>query len=429
MQASAAIETADHLQAAVAPARPLVLDPPAVAPHPGAQTPPVPPQTSLWKLVSPYAWTHRWALALCLCLNALPGFAMALQTLAPAYLFDHILNAQHLTMNVRYARLGLLLVCYLFVAIVLRMYAWYGSYKIFTRVRESIILELRARFFRHINGLCLRFHGKHSSGELFTYVMGTPLSEISTFYHTLAMNVPNSACMFLSALIMLGAWDWGMTLILLVSVVLTVPQQQQRPQQAARSDAGLPRHGKQGHRPGRRHLPGQPRREDVRHRRQDERHLLPDGQRVAPEGIRPRSQDPPGQHAPGSRGHFLFHSGLCRGGWPLHERPPLQRPVLHLHDGLRGAPGPGAAHVPVGHRQGPRPGQRQSAQRHADRRQHHARAAPPGPAAPRRRARRPAPDLRLHPRRARPQGHQPDHPLRPDRGLRRPERQRQKHAG
>ena len=102
------------------------------------------------------------------------------------------------------------------------MYAWYGSYKIFTRVRESIMLELRARFFRHINGLCLRFHGKHSSGELFTYVMGSPLSEVSAFYHTLAMNGPNSICLFVSSLLMLGAWDKGMTFILAVSVILTV---------------------------------------------------------------------------------------------------------------------------------------------------------------------------------------------------------------
>ena len=221
MQASAVIESVDQLHA-VAPARPLVLTPPVAVPHPGAQTPPSATPTGLWDLVSPYAWTHRWALALCLFLNALPGFAMALQTVAPAFLLDHILNAKDVTMTGRYLRLGLLLVGYLFVAIVLRMYAWYGSYKIFTRVRESIILELRARFFRHINGLCLRFHGKHSSGELFTYVMGSPLAEVSSFYHTLAMNVPNALCLFLTSILMLGAWDMGMTAILVVSVILTV---------------------------------------------------------------------------------------------------------------------------------------------------------------------------------------------------------------
>ena len=224
MQATAAIETADHLHATAvaAPARPLVDAPPVATPRPGAQTPPATPQTSIWKLVRPYAWEHRWALALCLFLNALPGFAIALQTIAPRYLFDSILNAKDVTVNARYLRLGILLAGYLFVAIVMRMWAWYGSYKIFTRVRESIVLELRARFFRHINGLCLRFHGKHSSGELFTYVMGSPLAEISGFYHAVAMQVPNALCLFISSIIMLSAWDYGMTIILVVSVILTV---------------------------------------------------------------------------------------------------------------------------------------------------------------------------------------------------------------
>lgn len=222
MQA-AAIESADHLSGTAIPAPSGVLAPPITVTQPGSQTPPVAkPSASLWKLVSPYVWQQRWPLLLCIVLNSLPGIAIAIQTVAPAYLMDHILNAEHVSLGHKYARMGGMLVVYLFLAVVMRMWAWYGSYKIFTRVRENIVLQLRSKFFRHINGLCLRFHGKHSSGELFTYVMGSPLNEISGFYHNLMMNVPNSACMFVAALLMLGMWDWGMTLILLVSVVLTV---------------------------------------------------------------------------------------------------------------------------------------------------------------------------------------------------------------
>ena len=123
----------------------------------------------------------------------------------------------------------------------MRMFAWYGSYRIFTKVRENIILELRARFFRHINGLCLRFHGKHSSGELFTYVMGSPLGEISGFYHSMAMNVPNAHQHVHHRGASVSGWDWGMTLILVVSVVLTVLSYQQRPRQAAPADARISR--------------------------------------------------------------------------------------------------------------------------------------------------------------------------------------------
>ncbi len=218
MQATASLVPGDRLRSdrfgaveAAAPASAL----------PKAPVPAVPP-LSLWGFVRPYAWQHRWALLLCLVLNALPGVAIALQNLMPAYMLDHILNGKGLSVHEKYLRLGLLFGAYLFVAIVMRMFSWYGSYKIFTRVREDIVLELRSRFFRHINGLCLRFHGRHSSGELFTYVMGSPLGEISGFYHSLAMNVPNSLCAFFLSVAFMSFWDPGMTLILVISVVLTV---------------------------------------------------------------------------------------------------------------------------------------------------------------------------------------------------------------
>ena len=224
MQASASIISTDRLQAAAAtvaaPGGSLILAPAA---QPGLPLPPAPAKTGLWTLVRPYVWSNRWALILSVLLNSLAGVAIAVQTIAPAYLMDHVLSDKNrLTSVARYERLGLMILLYLFTAVFMRMYAWYGSYKIFTRVRENIILEMRSRFFRHINGLCLRFHGRHSSGELFTYVMGSPLTEISGFCHSLAMNAPNGISLFVCAVVMLGMWDWGMTLILVVSVVLTV---------------------------------------------------------------------------------------------------------------------------------------------------------------------------------------------------------------
>ncbi len=52
--------------------------------------------------------------------------------------------------------------------------------------------------------------------------MGSPLSEIGGFYHTMAMNLPNAISTFVIAVVLMSGWDWGMTLILVVSVVLTV---------------------------------------------------------------------------------------------------------------------------------------------------------------------------------------------------------------
>ncbi|MBV9490449.1 MAG: ABC transporter ATP-binding protein [Verrucomicrobia bacterium] len=179
------------------------------------------PET-LWQFLKPYAYAHRRALALALVLNALPGFAIAFQTLIPRYLVDDVIRPPGISALQRVQRLGVLMGIYLFTSVVVRMGAWFGSYRIFTAVREKIILELRGKFFRHINHLCLRFHGRHSSGELFTYVMGSPIGDISSFFHNAVINVPNAATTFLVSSVWILFWDWGLSLVLLILVIATV---------------------------------------------------------------------------------------------------------------------------------------------------------------------------------------------------------------
>jgi len=50
--------------------------------------------------------------------------------------------------------------------------------RVFTFVRERMAFALRTLFSRHVNDLCLRFHGMHPSGELFNYLFGSPLAQI-----------------------------------------------------------------------------------------------------------------------------------------------------------------------------------------------------------------------------------------------------------
>jgi subfamily B ATP-binding cassette protein MsbA len=218
MQATGIISPVEQLGAARGAAVAGSFPHSVVAPPPKAAAPP----DSLWRLALPYVWRYRWMLTLCVVLNALAGIAIGLQAFTPKFLVDSVLTPVGLSVNDRYQRLELGVGLYLVLAVLMRMFAWYGSYRMFTKVREHAMLDLRSRFFRHINGLCLRFHGKHSSGELFTYVMGSPLNEISSYYHTVAMNVPNGICTFLVTVGCLSFCDWGLTLILVVSVVLTV---------------------------------------------------------------------------------------------------------------------------------------------------------------------------------------------------------------
>ena len=189
---------------------------PAHPPHAPAET------ESLWAFVRPHVRQHRWALLVVILLNAIPGFAAAFQTFVPKYLIDDVLTPAGLSPHSRMLRLGLVIVAYLVAGLGFRMAVWYGSYQVWTRLRERITLEMRARFFRHLNSLCLRFHGRHSSGELFTYVMGAPLGQVSSFYHNLMMNVPNAVTSFLFTLGLIFAWDGSLTLVMLGLVAATV---------------------------------------------------------------------------------------------------------------------------------------------------------------------------------------------------------------
>jgi ABC-type multidrug transport system fused ATPase/permease subunit len=192
----------------------------AVRPKPEKKTAAEVPR-NLWQLIRPHVVAHRGLIALAIFLNMIPGIGIAFQTVAPKYLLDNVLLLPGLTMNDRLVRLGFLIGVWLFCAFFMRMTCWYLSYRIFTNVRERVVTELRCRFFRHINSLCVRFHGRHSSGELFSYVLGAPIGSISSFYHNLVMNVPNAIVAFVLSTAWILTWDWVLTALMLVMVLTT----------------------------------------------------------------------------------------------------------------------------------------------------------------------------------------------------------------
>jgi ABC-type multidrug transport system fused ATPase/permease subunit len=111
---------------------------------------------------------------------------------------------------------------YVIVAAVLRMTFWHLGYRLFTSAREQIIFGLRARFFRHVNDLCLRFHGQHPSGELFSYVFGSPLNSVMEFFRQMSMSVPGSVVLLIFTQVLFWKWDWVVACVLLVFSTLSV---------------------------------------------------------------------------------------------------------------------------------------------------------------------------------------------------------------
>ena len=179
-------------------------------------------RVNFWRFLWPSLYPYRWLILAALALNSLHGFSITLQTVAPKYLIDDVILVNGLTMHQRWRRLAVLLGVYLLASIFGRMLVWHSGYRIFTYVREKVLFNVRATFFRHVNHLCLRFHRQHHSGELFSYLFGSPLLQIQTYFQQLTFAAPGAFFIVITTLIWVGKWDWQLALVMLGTVLSTV---------------------------------------------------------------------------------------------------------------------------------------------------------------------------------------------------------------
>lgn len=102
-----------------------------------------------------------------------------------------------------------------------RMGIWTLGYRGMLRAIEGVLCRLRGRFFRHVQALCFRFHDQVPSGELFNYIMGSPINTIKTFLQQVSMNVPYQIVSWVVAVAVLASFNVIMTVItVLVAAVV-----------------------------------------------------------------------------------------------------------------------------------------------------------------------------------------------------------------
>lgn len=155
-------------------------------------------------------------------LVGISGGAIAMQNVFTKWLFSYVLQVPDITSEERWRRLVWLAVGYLVLTSITRMAFWHVGYRFFTRAREHVIFDLRRQFFRHVNHLCLRFHGSHSSGELFSYLFGSPLKAVMDFFHHATMNLPGSVALVLVTLGIFWTWDWMIASLLMAASLVSV---------------------------------------------------------------------------------------------------------------------------------------------------------------------------------------------------------------
>ena len=162
-----------------------------------------------------------WIIA-AMCLVGISGGAVAVQNIFPKGLFSYVLEVPELETAERWRRLVQLAVGYVVLTSIVRMLFWHIGYRMFTRAREQVIFALRGKFFRHVNHLCLRFHGTRPSGELFSYLFGSPLRAVMDFFGHATMNLPGSVAGVLITLGVFWKWDWVIASLLMATAFVSV---------------------------------------------------------------------------------------------------------------------------------------------------------------------------------------------------------------
>ncbi len=166
-----------------------------------------------WPLLAPY----RWRIAGASALVAGVGLAVALVPWFPKYVIDTGIPSGRIRLILGAAGLFLL-------AMLVRMGFWYLAMRQVYTIQQSIIRELRARSFQHLQHLSLSFHNRYPSGFLYERVFGNSINVLGSFLMALFQNLATYVagmvfslgfCLYLSppltAIIVAGAAGYVLT--------------------------------------------------------------------------------------------------------------------------------------------------------------------------------------------------------------------------
>ncbi len=172
-----------------------------------------------WKTLWRYFQNSRGLVLGALALNMVCGLAITAQNAIPKYLTDSVLLADLPPASKIQAAVALM-TAYLIVALAGRMLCWHFSMRLFARACARALVRIRTDFFQHVNFLCLRFHEQKQSGELLSYLFGSPLGGVQQFLFQFVLIVPFVVFTLLSTLALVFSWNPILAGILLAGLLV-----------------------------------------------------------------------------------------------------------------------------------------------------------------------------------------------------------------
>lgn len=166
--------------------------------------------TELW----PYLKEHKKKLLFCMICAMIVGVFVAVQPLIIKYIVDSGISNDALTEPEKIRTVGTLCILYIAVSVA-RVFTWRVGFQKLFRTLEGTLLNLRSRFFSHVQHLGIKFFDNVSAGELFNCILGTPMVNIRNYLNSIFMNIPFQAVSLIISLSALVYYDWVMTILLL----------------------------------------------------------------------------------------------------------------------------------------------------------------------------------------------------------------------
>ncbi len=178
-------------------------------------------KTNFWKSMWDYSKGFHSRLIVAAVFSGINGIAIACQPLVLKYVFDNGIGNEALSDLEKIHTVIFWSVIYIILS-GSRIGSWAVAYSNMLKSVEGFLFNIRSKFFHHIQSLCMRFYDKTSSGEMFNYLMGTPMTNLKNFLLQFALNIPHQVVSLAIAVAAMVSYDWLLTLIMLVGVVVCV---------------------------------------------------------------------------------------------------------------------------------------------------------------------------------------------------------------
>ena len=187
---------------------------------------------AFWATLFPYMKPYRHNIILAMVFSLLTGFCVALQPFVIKFIVDTGIGGDPIELfGKELFRFGadatkathmtfVVIAVGVYVCLsILRVSSWGFGLSNMLKALEGTLFTLRSRFFGHVQRMCMHFSDKNSSGELYNYIMGSPMANIKAYLHSLIQSVPYQAVALVISLVALCSYSWKLTILIVATAI------------------------------------------------------------------------------------------------------------------------------------------------------------------------------------------------------------------